>query len=108
MILIYLNFFLSFFIYRRKAKQFFTADFRFFIFFYDSWMEEFSGEIMEADSTLLKLIHCAYPNQVVELAEPIVEQFFWVVATLWHFYLLFVSVLRHGNFCKDSKGKIVE
>lgn len=27
----------------------------------------------------------AYPNQVVELAEPIVEQFVWVVRTLWHF-----------------------
>lgn len=29
--------------------------------------------------------HFAYPNQVVELAKPIVEQFIWVVRTVWHF-----------------------
>lgn len=28
---------------------------------------------------------CAYPNQIVELAEPVVEQFIWVVRTMCHF-----------------------
>lgn len=45
-----------------------------------------SGKIMTADSKLRNIFHKvyfrAYPNQIVELAEPVVQQFIWVVGTL--------------------------
>lgn len=42
--------------------------------------------------------HYAYPNEIVELAEPVVEQFIRVVCAVWHF-VVYRRVLEKKKDC---------
>lgn len=82
MFLIYLNFTVA--QCEREERKHFYGEFSFAHFMIHEWKD--SGKIMTADSKLRNIFHKvyfrAYPNQIVELAEPVVQQFIWVVGTL--------------------------
>lgn len=90
MILIYLNFFSD----SSNVKKYFFLDFSscFLRVIHGS-----RGKIPQNNERRFKVVKdswlkrlemtksYAYPNQVVELSKPFVEQFIWVVGTVWHF-----------------------